>query len=106
MQVDGDEPAARLDVRDDRRARGDAVELVDRQVDPELVRDREQVQHAVRRAAGRRDRGDRILDRVTRDHLRRAACRRERAASRCVRLRTQRRASRDRSPARRSARQG
>ena len=71
MQVGRDEAAARLDVGDDRRARRDAVELVDRQVDAELVRDREQMQHAVRRAAGRGDRGDRVLDRVTRDHLRR-----------------------------------
>ena len=39
--------------------------------DPELARDRQQVQHAVRRAAGRDDRGGGVLDRLARDDLRR-----------------------------------
>ena len=61
VQVGGDEASTRLDVCDDGRALGDAVELVDRELDAELVRDCEQVQHAVRRAACRRDRGRGVL---------------------------------------------
>ena len=38
---------------------------------PDLARDREQVENAVRRAAGAGDRGDRVLERVARQDLRR-----------------------------------
>ena len=38
---------------------------------PDLAGDREQVEHAVRRAAGAGDRGDRVLERVARQDLRR-----------------------------------
>ncbi len=71
-EVGGDVPAARLDVGDDRRARGDRVEVVDLERDPGLGRDREQMQHAVGRAAGRCDRGDRVLERLAGQDLRRA----------------------------------
>ena len=53
-QVGGDVAAAGLDVGDDRRARRDRVEVVERELDARLGGDREQVQHAVRRAAARR----------------------------------------------------
>ena len=69
VQVGGDESPARLDVGDDGRARRDAVELVDGQVDAELVGDREQVQDAVRRAAARGNRGCGVLQRVARHHV-------------------------------------
>ena len=72
VQVGRDEAAARLDVGDDRRPLGDAVEVVELERDAELARDREQVEDAVRRAAGGGDRGDRVLERVAREDLRRA----------------------------------
>ena len=40
---------------------GDAVEVLDLEVDVRLVRDREQVQHGVGGAAERDDDGDRVL---------------------------------------------
>ena len=71
VQVGGDVAAARLQVGDDRRARRDRVEVVELERDAGLARDREQVQHAVRRAAGAGDRGDRVLERLAREDRRR-----------------------------------
>ena len=70
VHVGRDEAAARLEARDDRRARGDALEVVERELDAELARDRDQVQDAVRRAAGRGHAGGGVLERVARDQLR------------------------------------
>ena len=64
VQVARDEAPAGLQVGDDRRPVGDRAELVDVEREAELVGDREQVQHAVRRAAGGRDRGDPVLERA------------------------------------------
>ena len=55
MDVGGDEAAERLQVGDDRRPRRDRVEVVDREVDRELLRDRDEMEDAVRRPAGRGD---------------------------------------------------
>ena len=55
VQVDRDEPAARLEVADERRLRRDGVEIVDRQRDARLARDRQEVEHAVGRAAAAGD---------------------------------------------------
>jgi hypothetical protein len=71
VHVGGHEATARLQARDDRRPRGDSVEVGEREREVELARDREQVEDAVRRAACRRDGGDRVLERLARDHLRR-----------------------------------
>ena len=59
--------AARLHVGDDRRPVGDGAELVDVERDAVLVRDGEQVQDAVGRAAGRGDAGDPVLERLPGD---------------------------------------
>ena len=56
--------AARLHVGDDRRPVGDGAELVDVERDAELVGDRQQVEDAVGRAAGRGDAGDPVLERL------------------------------------------
>ena len=72
VEVGGDVPAAGLEVAQHRRALGDAVEVVDVELDAGLAGDGEQVQHAVRRAARRGDRGDRVLQRVLRDDVARA----------------------------------
>ena len=56
--------AARLHVGDDRRPVGDGAELVDVERDAVLVRDGEQVEHAVGRATGRGDAGDPVLERI------------------------------------------
>ncbi len=72
VHVDRDEAAAGLEARDDRRARGHALEVVEAELDPELARDRDQVQDAVRRAARRGHAGGGVLERVARDQLGRA----------------------------------
>ena len=69
VQVRGDEPAARLEVAQQRRALADPVEIVDVEVDADLLGDREQVEHAVGRAAAARDRGDRVLEAVAGDDV-------------------------------------
>ena len=46
---------------------GDALEVVDRELDPEVARDRDEVEDGIRRSARRRDRGDSVLERLTRD---------------------------------------
>ena len=71
VDVRRDVAAERLQVGDDRRARRDRVEVVDREVDRELLRDRDEVQDAVRRAPGRSHRGGRVLEGRLRDDLRR-----------------------------------
>ncbi len=53
-----------LQVADVRHLRADAVEVVESQVDLGLVRDREQVQHDVGRAAERHADRDRVLERL------------------------------------------
>ena len=63
VQIGRDEPAARLEVGEQRHAAADAVEVVDVERHARLVRDRQQVQHRVGRAAGGGDRGDRVLER-------------------------------------------
>ena len=72
VHVGGDVAAARLQVGDDRGALGDLVEVLELERDPDLAGDREQVQDAVRRAAGAGDGGDRVLERVAREDLGRA----------------------------------
>src|SRR4029079_19096327 len=54
--------AARPHVADERRPVGDDPELIDVERDAELVGDREEVEDAVRRTAGRGDRGDGVLE--------------------------------------------
>ena len=61
VQVGRDIVAERLQVAEQRGARADRVEVVDRQLDADLLRDREQMQHAVGGAATHGDRGDRVL---------------------------------------------
>ena len=70
VHVGGDEAAARLQARDDGRPLGDPLEVLELEGDLELAGDREQVEDAVRRAAGGRDRGGRVLERLARDDLR------------------------------------
>jgi len=62
VQLGGSIAATRPQVGDERRARRDGVEVVDVQIDPELVGDGQQVQHAVGGAAGGGDRGDAVLE--------------------------------------------
>ena len=56
--------AERLQVADVRHLVADAVEVVEGELDLGLVRDREQVQHDVGRAAERHGDGDRVLERL------------------------------------------
>ena len=63
VEVDGDVAAAGLEVAQQRRALGDAVEVVDVELDAGLAGDGQQVQHAVGRAAAASRRGDRVLER-------------------------------------------
>ena len=72
VHVGGYVVAARLEARYDRRAMRDPVEVVDRQLDADLVRDCEQVENAVGRARGRGDGCDRVLECLAGDDLRRA----------------------------------
>ena len=69
VEVGGDEPAAGLQVCDQGGRAGDPLEVVDVHLHPRLARDREQVEHAVRRAAGGADGRDRVLDRLGGDDL-------------------------------------
>jgi hypothetical protein len=72
VHVGRDVAAARLQVGDDRGAAGDGVEVLELERDADLAGDREQVEHAVRRAARARDRGNRVLERLAGQDLRRA----------------------------------
>ncbi len=64
VDVGHDVPAERLDVGQVRRAVADPVEVLEREVDLRLVRDRQQVQDGVGGAAERHDDGDRVLERL------------------------------------------
>ena len=77
VEVDGDVAAAGLEVAQQRRALADAVEVVDVELDARLARDRQQVQHAVGRAAAGGDAGDRVLQRLLGDDVARAQRRAE-----------------------------
>ena len=68
-QVRRDVLAARLEIAQQRRGLADLVEVVDRQLDAGLLRDREEVQHRVGRAARGCDSGHRVVDRVLGDQL-------------------------------------
>ena len=70
VEIGGDVLAAGSEVRDDGRRGGESVEVVQRQLDPGFVRDCEQVEHAVRRAAGARDSDDGVLERFAGDERR------------------------------------
>ena len=69
MQVDGEEASARLQVGDQRRAREHRGDVVEREADAGLVRDRRQVQAGVGRAAGGGDRGAGVLERLARHQV-------------------------------------
>ena len=56
----------RLHVGDDRRGRRDPLEVVDRELDPEVAGDGDEVEDAVRRAARRGHGGGRVLERLPR----------------------------------------
>ena len=73
VEVVGDVAAAGLEVAQQRRLLGDAVEVVDVELDAGFTCDGQQVQDAVRRAATRGDRGDRVLQRLLRDDVARRA---------------------------------
>ncbi len=51
MQIGGGETAAGFEIGDDGRARADAIEVVDVEIDAHFMCDRQQVQHGVRRSA-------------------------------------------------------
>ena len=72
VHVGGVESAPRLHVGEHGRLRGDPVEVVDREVEAELACDRDEMQHPVRRAAGRHYGRGRVLECLARDDLRRA----------------------------------
>ena len=69
IQVRRDVLPSRLQVAQQRSALGDRLELVDLQRHAHFPRDRQQVQHAVGRAAAGRDRRDRVVQRLLADHL-------------------------------------
>ena len=69
VEVMHDVTTGGLGVRDVRHTARDAVEIVDREVDARLRRDREQVQHGIRRAADRADHTDGVLERLARDDV-------------------------------------
>jgi hypothetical protein len=69
VQVGRHEAPAGLEVAQQRRGRRDAVEVVDRELHAGLARDGEQVQDAVRGAAARGDRGDRVLEALAGDEV-------------------------------------
>ena len=64
VDVVHDVAAERLQVADVRHLAADPVEVVEGQLDLGLVRDREQVQHDVGRAAERHADGDGVLERL------------------------------------------
>ena len=69
VEIGRDEAAARLEVGDERNRCADAIEVLEAERDAGLFRDRHQVEHGVRRAAGRRNRGDGVLERLRRENL-------------------------------------
>jgi hypothetical protein len=72
VEIRGDVAAAGLEIADERRGRGDPVEVVDLERHAHLASDREQMQHAVGRAAAAGDCRDRVLEALARDDLARA----------------------------------
>ena len=62
-EIGGDEAPAGFQVRENRRAGTDAVEIVDGKRNSRFVGDGQQVQNGIRRAAGSGDAGDGIFDR-------------------------------------------
>ena len=64
VEVDGGVLPAGREARDHRRLLAGGRELVERKRDAGLARDCEQVQHAVRRPAGRRDARHRVQERA------------------------------------------
>src|SRR5215831_210144 len=71
-EVDRGESPTRLQPGPERRAPAHAIEIVDRERDVDLAREREQVEDGVRRAAARRHAGDRVLEGGARRDLARA----------------------------------
>src|SRR5262249_8538459 len=61
--------AGRFHVRDDRYTTMDPIEVVERELDAQLARDRRQVKERVRRAADRRVHGHRVLEGFAREDL-------------------------------------
>jgi hypothetical protein len=60
--------ARRLQVDEARQLAREPVEVVDAELDAEAAGDRDQVDHGVGRAADRRERDDRVLERLPRQH--------------------------------------
>ena len=75
MQLDGGEPTTRLEVAPQWCAATDPVDVIDRKLDPDLARKREQMQDRVGRAAARRHSRDRIVERAPGEDLRRTPIR-------------------------------
>jgi hypothetical protein len=69
LHVRRDEAPAGLEVAQQRRAAAHRAEVVEREGDARLARDREEVEDPVRRPAARRDRGDRVLERAASEDL-------------------------------------
>ena len=76
IEIGGDEAAARLQIREDRHAGVDAIEVLEAERHAHLARDRDQVQHGVGRAAGGGHGGDGVLERVAGDDAATAGARR------------------------------
>ena len=70
VHVGGDESAPRLEARHDRSPGRDPVEVLQLEGDVQLAGDGEQVEDAVRGAAGRDDRRCGVLERLARDDRR------------------------------------
>ncbi len=103
--VDGEVAPAGLQVGDQRRAREHFGDVVEREADAGLVRDRGQMQARIGRAAGRRHDGRRILERFAGDEIARqraavAPASRSRARRRAVRARGARNRPQAASPTR------
>ena len=69
VQIVCDKTAARFEIRDERSARADPIEIVDGQLDAGFARDSQQVQHRIGGAARRGHRCDRVLDRFAGENL-------------------------------------
>ena len=71
VQLDRSESATRLQVAQQRCAAADPVDVVDRELDADLSRERQQVQHRVGRTAARCHCRDRVVKGAAREDLRR-----------------------------------
>ena len=69
VEVGGHESAARLQVGQQRRALTDPIEVINVELNSQLTGDGEQMQDGIGGAAGRRDGGDGVLERVPGDDL-------------------------------------